>query len=267
MPVIVNPPGPGAAFINEIPPAMELLAEKLPTLLAPFKVVAAYALVVSKPVVLMRPEPVSVMEEPDAVRLTAPDPVLIVLPIVMAPAPPVFAVNAPPASVTFAFSVMPPPAVIMLNPPVPVLVIVEPVVVVIAPALVALRVREFALAQAMGVCTSMLPTPSPDALVVSTVTLVELSCVVNVPTLRIDVVTPPVEVSANVVVPFQFIEIVLVAVLIVMFTGSSSRLPVIPCAAVVSTNPANPSHFLPEVSTQPPLPDSAPPRAEMLPLN
>ena len=51
----------------------------------------------------------------------------------------------------------------------------------------------------------------------------------------------------------------------VMFTGSSSRLPVRPLGARVSTRPLNVSVSLPDTSTLPPSPDAAPPRALIAP--
>ena len=49
--------------------------------------------------------------------------------------------------------------------------------------------------------------------------------------------------------------------------GSSSKEPIAPFAALVSTLPLNSNVPFPEVSTKPPSPPSAPPFAEINPLN
>ena len=50
-----------------------------------------------------------------------------------------------------------------------------------------------------------------------------------------------------------------------MSVGSSSQNPPFPADAPASTRPRTCSDSLPEVSTKPPLPPAAPPRAEMAP--
>ena len=52
---------------------------------------------------------------------------------------------------------------------------------------------------------------------------------------------------------------------IVIFAGSSHKLPIAPLVARVSTSPWKVKAFLPETSTLPPLPAAMPPRAVILP--
>jgi hypothetical protein len=56
------------------------------------------------------------------------------------------------------------------------------------------------------------------------------------------------------------------AVWMVMLFGSSSQAPPCPAGAEASTMPVDCSTFLLLVSTNPPLPAAAPPRAEIVPL-
>ena len=143
------------------------------------------------------------------------------------------------------------------SPPVPVLSIWSLTVM----PLLAFSVSEFALFHETGAATVMLPpfgATFSDA--VSTVTLLVTSAATRSPLFSTEV--PVVESENGVVVLIVAEDGVL---LIVMSVGSSSSVPVLPCAAEVLTVPANASVPLLDVSTKPPSPPKAPPLAEMLP--
>src|SRR5271170_7439764 len=91
MPVIVS----GAAvLISAMFPLVVLVALKAPTVLAPFSVAPPTELVVSVPVVEIRPAPLS-LSAPLVVRLTAPPPPALTVPVMLA-APVLFTTTLPP---------------------------------------------------------------------------------------------------------------------------------------------------------------------------
>ena len=147
------------------------------------------------------------------------------------------------------------PAPCRLIAPLPVLVIWALLVMFAS----AFRVRLLALFHVTLLATTILPVDAA-ADVVSTITLVLPSAVVRSPAFSVDVAA----VLPN-VPPARPIPPELAAPLIVISVGSSSRLPVAPCAADVLTLPANASVALPDVSTKPPSPPCAPPLAEIAP--
>lgn len=122
MPVIVRVD----VLVSVMPPLVVLLeAVKLPTVFAPVSVVPVTELVVSKPVVLIRPRPVSVIEPPFSVRLTAPPPVAVIVPVMLM-LPVLVTVTLPPPELlmpvtfnglaTLVSSTLPLPVLMTLNP-------------------------------------------------------------------------------------------------------------------------------------------------------
>ncbi len=118
---------------------------------------------------------------------------------------------------------------------------------------------ELALAQVTAFDTVMLPA-LPKALVVSTITLFVPRAVCSVVTFKFEVAAIPVKVGPAVTLEFAALEMVI-------SVGSSSRVPVRPDGADVSTVPSKASVRLPDTSTKPPLPPDGPPFAETCPAN
>ena len=118
---------------------------------------------------------------------------------------------------------------------------------------VAVNVRLF-----LPVLTESLMAVDTNTLSAVTVTADVFKPASKVPTSRL----PPVD-----VVKFGLPETLLVVTaLIVMSPGSSNQVPVAPAGALVSTRiPSTSRASFPEVSTNPPLPPTTPPLAEMLP--
>ena len=204
---------------------------------------------------------------PTATRVAAP--VVLIVPKAFAvkePAPPVpfrpATLNAPLARDTGAESVTAPPAQ-RFSPPLPMLVMFAPASTVMD--VVAFSVRLDGVPQLMGVLTVMLPVPVPALALASTMTFERPSWVCSVPVFRFDVVAA---VSESVIVNVVLLKLIPVSsafTLIVISVGSSSKVPVTPNGARVSTRPLKAKVCLPDVSTKPPSPPFAPPRAAMLP--
>ena len=128
-------------------------------------------------------------------------------------------------------------------------------------SLSALSVSELAEFQVIVLLTVISPLP-PEPEEVVTITLVLPRAVCNVPLLRLEgevaLLSLQVPVRQLLIVPL------LAEVEIVISSGSSSSVPVLPLGAFVVTPPVMDS-MCPEVSTSPPSPDSAPPCAEAWP--
>ncbi len=113
-------------------------------------------------------------------------------------------------------------------------------------------------ADTTGASTVMLPLPE----VVCTVTVVFVRLGFNWATLSVDVVTAWLSQTW----PVRLVSVVPVEV-IVMESGSSSQLPPSPLTADALTAPSASSTWWDDVSTAPPLPDTAPPSAAIVPRN
>jgi len=72
-------------LVNARFPLVELVALKAPIVFAPFMVSPVTEFVVNKPVVLIKPEPLSVIAPDVSVRLTAPPPVVAIMPVMLIP--------------------------------------------------------------------------------------------------------------------------------------------------------------------------------------
>ena len=216
------------------------------------------AMAVAKPlVVVSEPLPSVMAPELAPVTLIAPLPALTAL--LTARMPDVLLVNAmAPLLVVRALATVMPVTLFNAIPPLPVAEMAALTLIVVA----AFSVRLFTDAQLTGLLTMIDPRPPPPEVVASTMTELLASAVCRSVVFRLEVAAV-VLVSVAPVVPCPD---ELAAVLIVMSVGSSNNVPVAPCAARVSTVPWKTSVPLPEVSTKPPWPDVAPPRASIAPL-
>ena len=119
-------------------------------------------------------------------------------------------------------------------------------------------VRSLEVTQLISLATVILPASASADDPVVTTTLLASRRLRMVDTVRMD---PDAEASVPVTPVSEPVA------WIVRLFGSSSSVPVLPAAARRSTDPVKSSNCLPDTSTKPPSPLSAPPRAETLPAN
>ena len=186
-----------------------------------------------------------------AAALTAMVPALMI-PVVTTPAE--FKLTAP-FRLTVLCIVMSPPAC-RFNAPMPVLLIALNTLML----RLAFNVSALPLLQLIAFCTEISPKP-PWLDAVSIVTLLLPSAACSTFTFSVELgLFISVNTPELLLIPDE-----LGSLLIAISVGSSSKVPVLPWLAVVSTAPVKFSVCLPEVSTKPPSPERAPPLAEMAP--